>query len=107
AHRARQRHEHHAALVYVFDVGVGRVFERRGVEVEKMTVDEVGNRTIRGWHWAKTITCLRPAKAGRYARKPDATLESRTLRSKAGRYGGTVNARSSPGISVWPAAART
>jgi len=43
AHRARQGHEHHAAVVQVPFVGVGGVDERGGIEVAVVVVNENAN----------------------------------------------------------------
>ena len=44
AHRARERHQHLPAAVEVLHVGVGRVDERRRVEVPVVVADEIGDR---------------------------------------------------------------
>jgi hypothetical protein len=41
AHRARERHEHRAAAVHELRVALGRVDERRGVEVAEVVADEL------------------------------------------------------------------
>ena len=41
AHRAGQRDEHRAAAIEMRDVAVGRVAQRRGVEVAVVMIDEL------------------------------------------------------------------
>ena len=43
AHRARERHEHLPAAVEVLHVGIGRVDERRAVEMPVVMPDEIGD----------------------------------------------------------------